>query len=70
MKKFNKIVAVDNTKIQDWAIEKLQQHSESRIEIYTDYPETKQEILDRVGDAEAILVSWHTQITEEIIVFA
>ncbi|UJH92034.1 dihydrofolate reductase [Antarcticibacterium sp. 1MA-6-2] len=65
--KFNKIVCVDKTKIQDWAIEELQSLSEQEVLNYTDYPESKEEIQDRIGDAEAIFVSWHTQIDEEII---
>lgn len=65
--KFNKIVCLDNTKLEDWALEELQELSEQEIDNYTDYPETKEEITKRIGDAEAVLVSWHTEITEDII---
>ena len=65
--KFNKIVCVDNTKLNDKAIAKLQELSEGEVEVYTDYPESKDEVLNRIGDAEAVLVSWHTEIGEEII---
>lgn len=66
-KKFNKIVCVDNTKLQDWALKKLQEFSNKTIEVHDDYPEGKNKIIKRIGDAEALLVSWHTLITEEII---
>jgi len=67
MPKFNKIVAVDNTKIQRDAIDELKKYSEGEVEIYNDYPLQSAEIIKRIGDAEAVLVSWHTQIGEEII---
>lgn len=65
--KFNKIVCLDETKLQDWALEELQLFSEQEIDNYSDYPETDEEILSRIGNAEAVLVSWHTEITQEII---
>ena len=64
---FRKIVCVDNTKLQPWALEELQRQSEQQIKVYDDYPETKEEILQRIGDADAVIVSWHTQLDEEII---
>lgn len=65
--KFRKIVCVDNTKLQPWALEELQQASEEEIKVYEDYPHSKEEILNRIGDADAVIVSWHTQLDEEII---
>lgn len=65
--KFNKIVCVDKTKLKPWALEELQKYSREKVENYTDYPETKKEVLDRIGDAEAVFVSWHTQLDEDII---
>ncbi|WP_424494408.1 D-isomer specific 2-hydroxyacid dehydrogenase family protein [Salinimicrobium sp. GXAS 041] len=65
--KFNRIVCLDKTKLQDWALEELQKLSEKKIEYHLDYPESDEEILNRIGDAEAVLVSWRTQISEEII---
>lgn len=67
MKKFNKIVLVDYTKMNDESIDKLKQYSENGVVVYNDYPEDEQTIIERIGDAEAIIVSWHTQITEQII---
>ncbi|MDT0687615.1 NAD(P)-dependent oxidoreductase [Autumnicola psychrophila] len=65
--KFKKIVCVDHTKIQDWALEELQQYSEEKIDVYKDEPASETEVLERIGDAEAIFVSWRTQIDEKII---
>lgn len=65
--KFNKIVCVDKTKLQDWAIEELQGLSDQEVLNFTDYPDSKEEVLNRIGDAEAIFVSWHTPIDEKVI---
>ena len=65
--KFNKIVCVDNTKLTESAIEELRQYSEGGIDNHKDYPDSAAEIINRIGDAEAVLVSWKTQISEHII---
>ncbi|WBL21049.1 NAD(P)-dependent oxidoreductase [Zunongwangia sp. HRR-M8] len=65
--KFKKIACVDYTKMNDEAIAQLQEYSEEKIIHPDDFPETDEEILNRIGDAEVIFVSWKTQITEEII---
>ena len=65
--KFNKIACVDNTKMNNEAIAELQKYSEEKIINPDDFPESEEEILNRIGDAEVIFVSWNTQITEEII---
>ncbi|MDT0643950.1 NAD(P)-dependent oxidoreductase [Zunongwangia sp. F363] len=67
MPKFNKIVSVDHTKLQEWAVRELQNHSKAEVEIHKDYPSSKAEIIERIGDAEAVLVSWRTPIDKEII---
>ena len=51
--KFKKIVCVDRTKMDDWALEELQNYSEEEIEVHDDYPDSKQEILNRIEDADA-----------------
>ena len=65
--KFNKIACVDYTKMNKEAITELQEYSEEEIIHPDDFPETDEEILERIGDAEVIFVSWKTQITKEII---
>jgi lactate dehydrogenase-like 2-hydroxyacid dehydrogenase len=65
--KFKKIVCIDKTKLKPWAIEELQEHSEEKITNYTDYPKSQEEVIDRIGDAEVVFVSWHTKLDEEVI---
>lgn len=65
--KFNKIVCVDNTKLTNHAIEELQKYSEEGVDNYKDHPESEDEVIKRIGNAEAVLVSWKTQISESII---
>ena len=65
--KFNKIVCVDHTKLEQWALEELQKFSKEKIEIYEDVPASKEEALKRIGKADAILVSWRTEISKEMI---
>lgn len=65
--KFRRIVCVDHTKLQQWALEELQEYSKEKIAVYEDYPDSTEEILERIGEADAVLVSWHTQLDEEII---
>lgn len=64
--KFKKIVCVDNIKLQASALEDLHEYSEE-VDVYNDYPETNEEIVQRIKDADAVLVSWHTKLDEEII---
>lgn len=67
MQKFNKIVCVDHTKLEGWAIEELQNYSENEVEVYNESPESEKELTERIGDAEAVIVSWKTQIPEAVI---
>lgn len=67
MKKFNKIVCVDNTKLTGEAIEELQKWSKAPIDDYRDFPASDEETMARIGDAEAVLVSWKTQIGAGVI---
>lgn len=65
--KFNKIVCVDNTKIKEETITDLQNFSKDKVLVYKDYPESREEVIRRIGNAEAVLVSWHTEIDKEVI---
>ncbi|MCM8570691.1 dihydrofolate reductase [Gramella jeungdoensis] len=64
--RFNKIVCVDNTKLNQEALSELENFAE-KVEVYTDYPSQKEEIIKRIGNAEAVLVSWHTEIDKDVI---
>ena len=65
MRKFKKIVVVDETKMNTSTLEELNKYA-NEVEVYHDEP-TSEEVKSRVEDAEAIIVSWRTQISEEII---
>ena len=65
--KFEKIVCVDYTKLEPWALEELQELSEEKIGVYNDVPDSNEELLERIGDADAVVVSWKTEIPEEVI---
>ncbi|MHA6280124.1 NAD(P)-dependent oxidoreductase [Salinimicrobium sp. CAU 1759] len=65
--KFQKIVCVDYTKLESWALEELQGLSEEEINVYGDVPGTEEETVKRIGDADAIIVSWKTPISENIV---
>ncbi|HKL35657.1 MAG TPA: NAD(P)-dependent oxidoreductase [Salegentibacter sp.] len=67
VKRFNKIVCVDHTKLEEWAIKELQEYSEAEVEVYRESPDSENELIDRIGDAEAIIVSWRTQIPKNVI---
>ncbi|WP_324719508.1 NAD(P)-dependent oxidoreductase [Salinimicrobium sp. HB62] len=65
--KFQKIVCVDYTKLEPWALEELQGLSEEEISVYGDVPESQEETVNRIEDADAVIVSWKTPIPEEVI---
>ncbi|MCX2839225.1 dihydrofolate reductase [Salinimicrobium sp. MT39] len=65
--KFEKIVCVDYTKLEPWAMEELQELSEEKIEVHNNVPDSNEELLQRIGDADAVLVSWKTKIPEVVI---
>lgn len=64
--KFNKIVSVDNTGIDEFVHDELQSFCEELV-IYKDFPKDEEEVVERANNAEAILVSWNTPITANII---
>ncbi len=66
MRMLKKIVVVDETKMNLAALEKLKNYAEE-VEVSHDYPDSEEEIVDRIKDAEAVIVSWRTEITSEII---
>ncbi|MTI96262.1 MAG: hypothetical protein FH749_12425 [Firmicutes bacterium] len=63
---FNKIVSVDNTGLLESARAKLRKLARETV-FYEDYPDTNQEIIARIGDADGVLVSWNTPIDREVI---
>ncbi len=65
MKKFRKLVAVENTLMNETAIRQLSQYAQM-VQIYDERPENEEEIINRIGDADAVLISFKTPITKAI----
>lgn len=64
--KFDKIVSVDYTGINEFVHDELKELCND-LTIYNDFPKNQEEIISRCKDADAILVSWNTPITDTII---
>ncbi|MCI5687164.1 MAG: dihydrofolate reductase [Emergencia sp.] len=66
MKKFERLVMVDNTGTVEFVKESLAELAEEVV-CYDDYPESEGEILRRIGEADAVLVSLHTKLKGDIL---
>ncbi|MDE6957911.1 MAG: dihydrofolate reductase [Lachnospiraceae bacterium] len=66
MNKFKKIVAVEPVNLTKNVREKLDKYGEEII-FYPDLPKDNQEIIQRIGDADAVLVSYVTKIEREVL---
>jgi len=64
---FKKITIVDSCGLTTSEIAKIALLSKEPLSIYDDFPESANEIIRRIGDSDCLLVSWHTQITAEIL---
>ncbi|WP_308530749.1 D-isomer specific 2-hydroxyacid dehydrogenase family protein [uncultured Paenibacillus sp.] len=64
---FNQITCVDNVGLEGWALEKLQKHSKQPIIQFDQDPQSKNELMERIQDADGVLVSWRTKIDREVI---
>lgn len=66
MKKFRKVVVIDDTGLQDSGKKELEQLAE-KVVYYNDIPAGEQESIRRIGDADGVLVSYNTRITRNVI---
>ncbi len=64
---FNKIAIIDNCGLTSPEIEKIALLSREPILIFDGYPETASQIMERIGDADCVLVSWQTRISADIL---
>jgi len=64
---FQKITIIDSCGLTSPVLEQIAQLSKKTITIYNDFPETDDEILNRIADSDCILVSWHTKVNAEVI---
>lgn len=63
---FKKLVAIEPVSLIPSAEEKLKEYAQEVI-LYRDVPENDEEILRRIGDADAVLVSYTSRITRSVI---
>ena len=64
---FQQIVCLDNTKLQPRALEELGQFSKKAVQVYDSTPESNDEIIRRIGKADAVLLSWSTPLDKEVL---
>lgn len=67
MKKFKKIVCLDYTRLTEPTFARLSDYSLEPVAIYQDSPKDEAEKLQRIGDADCVLVSWNTRIEASVI---
>lgn len=65
--KFNKIVAVDRCGLTPEIVEKINRLSLAPVELYSDIPASDDEIVERIADADCVLVSWQTKINANVL---
>ncbi|NCU32569.1 MAG: dihydrofolate reductase [Candidatus Moranbacteria bacterium] len=63
---FKKLVALEPTGMLEYGIRHLQQTAEEVI-IYEDVPKTQEDIISRIGDADAILVNYTSTYPKEVL---
>jgi lactate dehydrogenase-like 2-hydroxyacid dehydrogenase len=63
---FKKLVSVDHTGIEEFVGNALNAFCDEVI-FYNDYPTDDQIIIDRLKDADALLVSWNTKISQTVL---
>ena len=66
-KKFNKIVAVDRCGLTPEIVEIINRLSVVPAQIYSDVLASDDEIIERIGDADCVLVSWQTRINQNVL---
>ena len=64
---FKQIVIIEETGLQNWAIEKLKRHSENNIIVYHNSPKSEEETIKRIENADCVFVSWKTKLTSSIL---
>lgn len=66
-KKFKQIVALDDINLSDSTMSALDDYSENKVRIFEADPKDNNEIVERIKDADCILLSWRTPIDKEIL---
>ncbi len=63
---FNKLVAIEPVSLIPSAEQKLHEYAKEVI-LFQDIPKDNQEIIDRIGDADAVLLSYTSSIDKEVL---
>ena len=63
---FNKLVAIEDTLLNRAAIDKLSSYAKE-VNLYYEQPESDEEVIRRIGDADAVLVSFKTPIRKTVL---
>ncbi len=63
---FNKLVAIEPVHLLDYAEKEIYKYAKEVI-LYDDMPKNDDEIIERIADADAVLVSFTTKIPGEVI---
>ena len=66
MTRFKKIVAVDETLLNEEALQQLQKLGE-KVVVYHDFPQDEHIVTERIGDADCLLVSFRTPIRKSVL---
>lgn len=66
MAKFKKIVAVDETLLNEKALQQLQNLGDEVV-IYHDFPQDENIVIERIADADCLLVSFRTPIRRNVL---
>ncbi|MGO2892144.1 MAG: dihydrofolate reductase, partial [Enterococcus devriesei] len=66
MKKFKKMVAIEPTKLLPEWDQKLKEYAEEAI-FYTDIPQDAQTIIERIGDADCVMLSFTSFVDRQVL---
>ena len=66
MKRFKKIVAIEPVSMVPSAEKRLHDYADE-VEMYGDIPADADEIVRRIGDADAVLLSYTSTMTKEVL---
>lgn len=64
---FTKIVIIDTCGLTQPKLSQIGKYSLAPMVVYDDVPQTEEEIIRRIGDADAVLVSWRTRIPASVL---
>lgn len=70
MKLFEKLRVVDKVDLTRNAWDRLEEFSQESVTIFDTSPKDTEDLIERIGDADGLLISWSTPVPEEVIVEA